>query len=93
MRNQRESQRISFKMRLKRCRYLANKIAANLATKIVASPRGPLLSKRDSIKKCEPPKPTTPMTNEEICRELERCMNAVSALGRARAAGQEVDES
>ncbi len=84
---------VTFKMRLKRCRYLANKIAANLATKIVASPRGPLLSKRDSIKSCKPRKPTTPLTDEEICRELERCSNAVSALGRARAAGQEVDES
>ena len=76
---------VTFKMRLSRCRYLANKI--------VASPRGPLLSKRDSIKDREGPKPTTPLTDEEIVRGLEECMDAVAALGRARAAGQEVDES
>jgi hypothetical protein len=76
---------VTCKMRLNRCRYLANKI--------VARPRGPLLSKRDTIKDREPPKPTKPLTGKEIARILEECMQATDALGRARAAGQEVDES
>jgi hypothetical protein len=32
------------------------------------------------------------MTDEEVFRVMEECMNAVDALGRARAAGQD-DES
>jgi hypothetical protein len=74
---------ITVKMRLNRCRYLAN----------IARPRGPLLSKRDSIKDCEAPNPRTPSTDEEIFQDLEECMAAISAIGHARGAGQGEDES
>jgi len=48
---------VTFKMRLNRCRYLANKVLAS------------------------------------SLRELEECMDAITSLGRARAAGQGEDES
>jgi hypothetical protein len=74
---------VTFKMRLNRCRYLAN----------IARPRGPLLSKRDLIKDSDAPNPRTPPTDEEIFQGLNECMAAISAIGRARAAGQGEDES
>jgi hypothetical protein len=74
---------ITFKMRSNRCRYLAK----------IASPRGPLLSKRDLIEDCEAPVPMTLPTGEEIFQGLKECMAAISAIGRARAEGQGEDES
>jgi hypothetical protein len=38
-------------------------------------------------------KPTAPLNDDEIFRSLEECMDAISAIGRARAAGQREDES
>jgi hypothetical protein len=74
---------VTVKMRLNRCRYLAN----------IARPRGPLLSKRDLIEDSDTPNPRTPPTDEEIFQGLEECMAEISAIGRARAAGQGEDES